>query len=161
MKKILTGIVLAGLLMGLVVPLMVSAQPIAGDAPNECCQVKRGFTWTDPNGSSVKLNKGNWIGKENGICFDSKGDTKTPVYNKGDWALACIVNTVYNITDWLFYILIVITVIFVIIGGFIIMTSSGSPEKAKTGQNFIVFALIGLVIAILARVIPAIVKYLV
>jgi len=150
-----------GMLLILVAPIIVDAQPMSGAGPNECCQIKRGFTWTNPEGISVSMYKGDWVGKNNGICFKEDGTSASLNYNKSDWALACLVNSIYSITDWIFYIIIVISVIFIIIGGFIILTARGNPEEADKGKNWIVYAVIGIVVAIFARIIPAIVKFVI
>lgn len=47
----------------------------------------------------------------------------------------------------------IVSVIFVIYGGFLYMTTQGEPDKAKAAQQSILNAVIGLVIALLATVI--------
>ena len=50
-----------------------------------------------------------------------------------------------------------IAVAFVIVGGFLFVLSSGEPEKATNARKTIINALIGLVIAIMGRVITEII----
>ena len=45
---------------------------------------------------------------------------------------------------------VVVAVVFVIIGGFMLMTSSGDPNRVASGRTTIINAVIGLVIAVLA-----------
>ena len=78
------------------------------------------------------------------------GVTKNPEY--------CLINTIYNITDWIFYILISVVVIMVIAGGGYYISSGGDPEKADKGRELIIYAIIGLAIVSLAKIIPAIIK---
>ena len=75
--------------------------------------------------------------------------------------MCCLMSTVYYITDWMFTILIVLVVIFVVWGGFQFLTAAGDTEKITAGRNRIMYAGIGLAIALLARAVPAIVRYLV
>jgi hypothetical protein len=75
-----------------------------------------------------------------------------------DYGMCCLVNTIYSITDWIFYILMAFVGIMIIIGAFTIITAGGSPEKVTAGRNYILYAIIGMVVAFFARAIPAIVK---
>ncbi len=51
-----------------------------------------------------------------------------------------------NIIDFFIKIAIVVAVIFIIWGGFIIMTASSSPERLKSGQDILQSAIIGIII---------------
>lgn len=73
-----------------------------------------------------------------------------------EWGAICLVNTINAVTDWLFFILISIAFIFILIAGFLWMTGRGEPEKQKQASAMIAAALVGIVIAILARIIPAV-----
>jgi len=145
-KYIILGLTLAVLIL----PLMSSAQP-AG--PAECCQAHQKFT--APNGQVIE--KGEWIGKSGGYC----PATTSLAYAGDDWGIVCLLNTTINVTNWVFYIMMIISVLFVIVGGFLYMTSGGDPDKAGKGRQMITYAMIGIVIALLARVIPAIVRFIV
>lgn len=58
--------------------------------------------------------------------------------------------TVTNIINAVIGILATIAVIFVLIGGIQYMTSGGDSGKIKTAKNTILYALIGLVVCVLA-----------
>ena len=60
------------------------------------------------------------------------------------------VSTVINIFSW---IIGVVSVIMIIYGGFLYVTSGGNAEKTKIGRNTILYAIIGLVIVMLAQTI--------
>ena len=49
-------------------------------------------------------------------------------------------------------------IILVVIGAYKIMTAGGSPDNVHTGRNYIMWAMVGLGVALLARSIPAIVQ---
>ena len=74
--------------------------------------------------------------------------------------ICCVFNTLYNIVDWIFLVLIAVAALLVVIGAFSIMTSGGDPEKTKTGRNWILYAAIGLVVAFVAKAIPPLVMYM-
>jgi hypothetical protein len=128
MSKIVVILALAAVL---VLPFLASAQ-IA--APNTCT-LKRDLS-TDINsacgqGSTVSIS-------EYGMC--------------------CLINTIYSVTDWIFYILMAFVGIMIVIGAFTIITAGGNPDNVTKGRNYILYAVIGMVVAFFARAIPAIVK---
>ena len=43
------------------------------------------------------------------------------------------------------------------VGGFLYATARGDPDKATSGKNWIIYALVGLAVAAFARIIPFIV----
>jgi hypothetical protein len=75
-----------------------------------------------------------------------------------DWGSVCLMNSIYNVTDWISYILIAIAAIMIIVGALTLATAAGAPEKVTAGKNYILFAIIGLVVALLSRAIPAIAR---
>ena len=74
-----------------------------------------------------------------------------------DWGTVCLINSINAVVDWIFLFLLVISVALIAIAGFLWMTSGGDAAKTKTAGQMIVAALIGIVIALLARVLPAVV----
>jgi len=72
--------------------------------------------------------------------------------------VCCLLNTLYNITDWIFVILVGLAGVFVIIGAMTLLMSAGDPSKLSSGRSYIMWAAIGLIVGLLARAIPAIVK---
>jgi len=67
-------------------------------------------------------------------------------------------SSIYRITDWIFYLIFGISILFVALGAFSFAVSSGEPEKVTKAKKLIVYALIGMVVAAFARVIPSIIK---
>jgi len=53
--------------------------------------------------------------------------------------------------NWFFNIVIILGVIFVIYAGFSYITSSGDPAKTKRALQILMYALIGIAIAVLAK----------
>jgi len=77
------------------------------------------------------------------------------------YGMCCLLNTIYRITDWIFVILMALAAVFVILGGVEIVTAGGSAEKVELGRKHIISAAIGLIVAILAKAVPGIVKLVV
>ena len=61
--------------------------------------------------------------------------------------LSQIIKIIVNV---LLFLIGLVSVIMIIIGGFRYVTSNGAPDQAKAARNTIMYAVIGLVIAILA-----------
>jgi len=72
--------------------------------------------------------------------------------------VCCFLNTLYNVTDWIFVILVGVASIFVIIGAMNLLMSAGDTTKVSSGRNYIMYAAIGLIVGFLAKAILAIVK---
>ena len=55
------------------------------------------------------------------------------------------------ITKWITDIALVIAPLIIVYGGFLHITSAGDPAKSSQGKKVILYAAIGLIIALLAR----------
>lgn len=66
-------------------------------------------------------------------------------------------NTLQNLLTLVFSIITLLSVIFIIIGGFKYVASVGSPEGVQKAKNTILYALVGLAVGLLANVIVSIV----
>jgi hypothetical protein len=81
-------------------------------------------------------------------------------YNSTNWTCGacCLLDTIYTVTDWVFYIVLAFVIIFIMLGAFTIMTAGGAPEKVNTGRNYIIYAIVGLIVGLMAKMIPYIAK---
>jgi len=131
MKKIISGLILTLLLSGLAAPALVLAQ----QGPPETCTLSHDLS------------------DMNAACTDGA------TVSVEAYPMCCLFNTIYTVTDWVFYVLLVVVVLMIVFGGFYYVTAAGDPEKASKGRQFIIYALIGFIIALLARLIPAVVRF--
>lgn len=58
---------------------------------------------------------------------------------------------ILNIVNFLFTLAIPITIIMIIIGGFMFITASGEPSKIQQGKQLILWASVGLIVILLSR----------
>jgi hypothetical protein len=137
-KKIILSLIAFVALIGIIAPVIVSAQV---GAPDKCYITK----------SAV-------IGLEGINCPAGECSFDSDVFDCG---LCCLLNSVYTVTDWIFIFLMALSALMIIIGAFNYVTSAGNPEKTKTGRDFIMYAAIGIAIALFAKAIPAIVKMMI
>ena len=141
LKKILPTIVLGCLLAALLLPAAVLAQ----EGPPDKCSITRNLTDAEcPDGSTTPVDCGE--------------DSCVGATDPDNWGLCCTLNTIYTVTDWLFYIMLLIAVVMAVVGGFMYMTAAGDPEKAGKGKSVLIFAMIGLAIAVFSKAIPSIVR---
>lgn len=150
MKKIFSIILSLVLISLIAAPLIALAQ---GTGAKECCTIKRDYPDLKDNNKYCSANQ--VVGPKGGSCPD-----KITCENK-NWGTICLMETVYNVTDWIFYIILSIAVIMGVISGFMFMTSGGDPTKTKSARDLLMYMAIGLVVAALAKVIPSIVRTMV
>ena len=70
-----------------------------------------------------------------------------------------LIATLGNIADWLFYLLLGVAVIFIVIGGIYYATAQGDPEKVKKAGQNILYAMIGIIVASMAKGLVKLVQY--
>lgn len=85
--------------------------------------------------------------------------SNSPCWTK-DFGIVFVLSFVNNITNWAFIILMSVTVLMFIYAGFLYLTSQGDPTRAGKGKQVLTFAIIGLAIALLAKIIPGVVKFI-
>ena len=67
------------------------------------------------------------------------------------------VDMMCSVVNWLFYILIVFSVIMVLIAGFRYLTANGDPEKVSKATKTITYAAIAIVVALIAKGFPTLI----
>ena len=132
MNKIISKILSTSLLLSLLLLVSFSAQAAN---PTSCKMVKSG----------IKIG--------NVPCPDVGMEVS---YDDEDKGVCCLANSVYRVADWASSALILATILLVIGGGFNFMTSAGDETKVKTARNMITWAIIGLLVAALAKAVPSI-----
>ena len=138
-------ILTAFLMLSVFIALPASAAEI-----QEKCTLTRAITMENAEGIEVTIAKGSIVTSGNNDIGTGTGAYK-------NWGTICLLNTVNAVTDWAFFILISVAFVFILIAGFLWMTGRGEPDKMKQAANMIGAALVGIVIAILARVLPAVI----
>lgn len=131
MKKILSIFATISLLAILVLPAVSLAQP---ETLPESCTIT------------------NTIGVVGGQNCNAQATS--------DVGVCCMINTIYTVTNWIFYIMTLVAVLFVVFGGFTVLTSAGDPTKATKGKSMLTYAVIGLAIALLAKLVPSVVRFI-
>jgi heme/copper-type cytochrome/quinol oxidase subunit 2 len=63
-----------------------------------------------------------------------------------------------NIMNWFFVIILIIAVIFLLFAGFLFITAGGDPDKVNTARQNVMYAMVGVAVAVLARGIVSLVQ---
>jgi len=145
MKKALTVLFSLVLFSSLVAPFFVEASGVSpgqGSTMEGGCHIRRSFTIDTPRGPEI-IQRG-WM-----------EDIRR------DWAIVCMLHMVYYVTDWIFYIIIIGAGIMILYAAFLYLLAQGDSTSVSKANKLMIFAIIGLVIALMARAIPAAVRYIV
>ncbi len=142
-KKIVLSLIAFIALVGIIVPVTVSAQ----GAPDQC---------------TIDLNSAvsGWTKAVDGLDCPISGDCPFDS-TQFDCGVCCLLNSVFTVTNWIFIFLMALSALMIIVGAFNYVTSAGDTTKTTAGRNYIMYAAIGIAIALFARAIPAIVKLLI
>ena len=134
-----------------------AALPAGAQGLKDKCTLVDNIDVKNVKGETVTLEAGITVSEGNEQITDAKGTLISTDRALREWGLICLINTVNVVTDWLFIALLVVAVALIAIGGFMWMVARDSADKQKQAGQIIFAAVIGLIIAILARVIPGIV----
>lgn len=141
MKSSFCALLFGVLIVSLVLPVVASAQI-------ECCKVAKSI---ELDGVTYGVNA--IVGPTGGTC---PLGTLTSTTDK--WGVVCFLNMMNIVINWIFLALMILVIILVLSGAFTLMTAAGETAKVTKGRNQIMYAAIGLVVALIARAVPSIVK---
>ena len=90
---------------------------------------------------------------------DLKGVTGVTIdVESQEWGTICLLNSLYNVTNWIFFFFLAIAILIGVLAGYMFMTAAGDPGKVEKARNLLMYMAIGLVIAAIAKVIPTLVR---
>ncbi len=149
--------------------------------PPNCVKINSTFTVKLPVGNAknaITFHSGIVVAADNAIVCPSKTSAITsPSCKNGDkdindvdcyllpeqssqMGIIGMMNVIYSVTNWVFFLLTILAVLMIIYGGFIYITAAGDPAKATKAKGILTFAVIGLAIALLAKFIPSLVRFI-
>lgn len=152
MRKLITILTLVGI-------FGMGGLALAQEKVPECCKLRMDFKDIDPNCTA-----GSWVGPAS--CGPDPGDpcycpSKVTTGITNSWGLCCLFNTVYTTANWIMALLITSSVLIGVWGGWNIVISGGDPQKVDKGKNWILFGIVGIIVGIVARSLPAFVRLLI
>jgi len=153
MKKILSIFAIVSLLAVLVLPIVALGEDVpAGNEIPEGCNISNDITSVGCPAS------GNFCGPD----IDNAGTPDPGCGTKLNMVgICCMLNTIYTVTNWIFYIMTLVAVLMIVFGGFTYITAAGDPAKAGKGKSILTYAIIGLAIALIAKLVPSLVRFII
>lgn len=136
MKKTIPGLILITFLSLLMVPAIAEAQ----ESMVTECTIRTDEVLTLPDCTTL---------------------TKNATATYAAFAICCVMDKIFLVTNWIFFLVVALAIIFILYGGFLIVAAGGSEERVQKGRMFIMWALIGFAVAILARALPMIIRFFV
>lgn len=142
----------------------------------ECCRLKRDITIRNLTyaGSSADclykdgittLSKGIVIGPgdcansgiEPDTCFLKEAPEQIDVETT-EWGTVCLIESIYSVTDWIFYISLAVAGFLGIVVGKMFAASIGNPERLNKAKTVLMFLVGGLLVGALSKSIPIMVR---
>lgn len=148
MKKTFAVLVLMSFLTILVLPLFSASAEVA-----DCCKVRRAFKFEDKT-----YNTNTCYGATAIACPACNNSSATADEN---WGMVCLLNTIYRVADLAFAVLVAFAILMILLAAYTFITAGGAPEKVNKARDYILYALVGLIVAFLARAIPSLVQMVV
>lgn len=71
------------------------------------------------------------------------------------------ISLVEGITNWIFALLLVVAVIFIVLAGFQFIVGGGDPQAVAQARTKLIWAVVGILVAVLARGIPVAIRSLI
>jgi len=62
-----------------------------------------------------------------------------------------VLDVLENIVNWLFAILLIFAAIMIVIAAYMFVTAAGAPETVAKARHFVIYALVGVAVAAVAR----------
>jgi phosphoglycerol transferase MdoB-like AlkP superfamily enzyme len=69
-----------------------------------------------------------------------------------------VIEVLGGLVNWMFYILMIVAALFLVFAGFTYLTASGDPDKVKKAHDSVMWALVGVAVAVMARGLVALVE---
>lgn len=142
MKKVITALVLTVFVGGfLVSPVINTTNNIALAACSDYSETKcgsvSGCSWSEESGCTGTEYKG---------TSGSGSGELDPVTGISLW------DALDTVVSYLFGLLIIVATIFLVVAGILFVTAQGDPDKVKKARDFVLWALIGVIVGVLAYV---------
>ena len=152
-KKFLSLLIFVSLLVAIIVPVSVFADDTS--ALNGC-KITNDLGQPDQCPLPTTVTSQYPSGTEAGTCLYNN-----PTGVSYSCGMCCLLNAVYTVTFWIFIGLMAISALMIILVAFTFVTSGGNPDKTTQARNYIIFAAIGIAVALFSRAVPSLVKLIV
>lgn len=147
MAKGVAFVLILNFLLLLVLPF---SSLLAQTEPVQHCKLKHDITI-----DSTTIKKGNIVGPP-GVGGTVGG---TNVVEVSNWAVYCSLDALQTVADLVMIVAVVLSGVALLASGVLFIIAGESPERVKKAKSFFFGALIGVVVIILSRFIPAFARF--
>ena len=67
------------------------------------------------------------------------------------WDEVDVLTVLDTVSNWLFAILLIVAAIFIIVAGYFFVTAAGDPDRTKKARDWVMYALIGVLVGFVAK----------
>jgi len=78
------------------------------------------------------------------------GSTPPPLPENTPTNFKGLIDVIVTIAQWMFGILMALSIVFILYAAFLYIISQGNEERIKTAKTILIYAVVGLVVAVLA-----------
>jgi len=103
------------------------------------------------------IGAGDLVGSTKNFC-NLKGEKTLIQVEFQEWGTVCLLNSIYNVTNWIFFFFLAIAILVGVIAGYYFMTSAGDERKLEKGRSLLTYMAIGLIVAAITKVLPTLVR---
>lgn len=125
--------------------MVVGMSPVAYGQGTQQCTLRAALTAAEV----TQLVPGSGLGAQ------TAGTVLTPAITSA-YGLLCTLGVIKQIADLLFLLVTILSVAAIVYSAFLFLTSAGDPTKTALAKNWLLYAIVGLVVAVIARIIPAV-----
>lgn len=140
MKKIFLFLIVSVTLFSFASPILAAATPIGGACTQDSDCASPGKCKDDGTGSKKCTDPGFGVTLVNPLCIDGSGGSKP--------CISDFPGLIKKITTYVSSIVGSIAVIIFLYAGFLYLTSAGSPEKISKAHRALIYAIVGVGIAL-------------
>ena len=79
------------------------------------------------------------------------------VFVEEEDAQCCVIDKVLTVGDYIFVAILVVAILIILIAAWTFLTAGGNPDKVTSARNYLIYALVGIAVAFLARVLVRVV----
>lgn len=121
--------------------------------PAKCCVIQNRITINNKtcNGNTI-------VAATSGDIADC-GNLNYCTSSADYWASFCVINSILLISKYLFYGALILSTLFILYSAILMVVSFGDPQKFNQGKTVLIFALLGMGIALIGKWLPNIVGF--
>jgi len=94
------------------------------------------------------------------VAFGQLQEGQLPTYSplQNLTTVENVLSIIQRIANWIGGFLMALAVIMILVSAFYFLTAGGDPEKLKSGRNYLIYALVGVAVALVAFALPLVVR---